>query len=68
VWLATPIQECARRDPNGLYRRAAAGERTGLTGWDAPYEEPAGADAIVAPGAGDDGVTSVERLVRERLS
>ena len=28
VWVATPAAECARRDPKGLYRRAAAGELT----------------------------------------
>ncbi len=29
------------RDPKGLYRKARAGELSGLTGVDAPYEPPA---------------------------
>jgi adenylylsulfate kinase len=40
VHVATPVAECARRDVKGLYSRAAAGELTGLTGVDDPYEEP----------------------------
>lgn len=40
VHLTTTVQECARRDPKGLYARAKAGEIHGLTGWDAPYEPP----------------------------
>lgn len=41
IYLSTPVQECARRDPKGLYARAKAGEITGLTGWDGAYEPPA---------------------------
>jgi bifunctional enzyme CysN/CysC len=44
VWVDTPLDECERRDPAGLYRRAYAGELTNFTGVDAPYEEPADAD------------------------
>lgn len=40
VHMATPAVECMRRDPKGLYRRAAAGDIAGLTGYDAVYEEP----------------------------
>ncbi|MGH3778624.1 MAG: adenylyl-sulfate kinase [Pseudonocardiaceae bacterium] len=40
VHVATPLAECARRDVKGLYARAAAGELTGMTGVDDPYEEP----------------------------
>lgn len=40
VYLATPVSECMRRDPKGLYARAAAGTLSGLTGFDATYEEP----------------------------
>lgn len=35
-----PVEVCRKRDPKGLYRRADAGELTGLSGVDAPYEEP----------------------------
>jgi len=41
VHVATPIEECARRDPKGLYAAAFAGEIEDFTGVSAPYEEPA---------------------------
>jgi bifunctional enzyme CysN/CysC len=37
----TPIEECAARDPKGLYRKARLGEIRNFTGMDSPYEEPA---------------------------
>lgn len=40
IFLNTSVQECARRDPKGLYAQAKAGRITGLTGWDGPYERP----------------------------
>ena len=44
VHVATPLQVCAERDVKGLYARQAAGEITGLTGVDDPYEEPKAPD------------------------
>ena len=40
VHVDTEVDECARRDPKGLYARARAGELKGFTGVDAPYEAP----------------------------
>jgi adenylyl-sulfate kinase len=40
VHIATSVEECARRDVKGLYEKAFAGEITGFTGVDDPYEEP----------------------------
>jgi adenylyl-sulfate kinase len=40
VHVATSLDECARRDVNGLYKKAFAGEIKGFTGVDDPYEEP----------------------------
>jgi Adenylylsulphate kinase len=40
VFVDTPLGECERRDPKGLYARARAGEIKGFTGIDAPYEPP----------------------------
>jgi adenylyl-sulfate kinase len=40
VYMNTPAQECARRDPKGLYARAKSGELRGMTGVDDPYERP----------------------------
>ncbi|MFW0783676.1 adenylyl-sulfate kinase [Gordonia sp. CPCC 206044] len=44
VHVSTPVSECERRDPKGLYARARSGELKGLTGIDAPYEKPAQPD------------------------
>ncbi|EME98396.1 adenylyl-sulfate kinase [Streptomyces mobaraensis NBRC 13819 = DSM 40847] len=40
VHVATPVEVCSARDVKGLYARQAAGELTGLTGVDDPYEVP----------------------------
>jgi bifunctional enzyme CysN/CysC len=40
VFVDTDVEECARRDPKGLYEKARAGEIQGFTGVDAPYESP----------------------------
>jgi bifunctional enzyme CysN/CysC len=41
VFVDTPIDECMRRDPKGLYAKAQAGKIKNFTGVDAPYESPA---------------------------
>ena len=41
VFVDTPIEECMRRDPKGLYAKAQAGKIKNFTGVDAPYESPA---------------------------
>jgi adenylyl-sulfate kinase len=41
VHVATPVEECARRDVKGLYARAESGELPAFTGVSDPYEEPA---------------------------
>ncbi len=40
VFVDTPIEECARRDPKGLYAKANSGKIKNFTGVDAPYETP----------------------------
>ncbi|MGX4801323.1 adenylyl-sulfate kinase [Bradyrhizobium guangdongense] len=40
IHVATPLAECERRDPKGLYRKTRAGELPGFTGIDDPYEAP----------------------------
>jgi bifunctional enzyme CysN/CysC len=40
VFVDTPVDECRRRDPKGLYKRADAGLIRNFTGVDAPYEAP----------------------------
>ena len=40
VYVAADLATCEFRDPKGLYKKARAGEITGFTGIDAPYEAP----------------------------
>ncbi|MEV7176157.1 adenylyl-sulfate kinase [Kitasatospora sp. NPDC093679] len=40
IHVATPVELCAERDVKGLYAKQAAGEISGLTGVDDPYEAP----------------------------
>ena len=40
VYIATPIEECERRDVKGLYARARRGEVKDFTGISAPFEAP----------------------------
>jgi bifunctional enzyme CysN/CysC len=47
VHVDTDVDECARRDPKGLYARARAGEIKGFTGVDAPYEPPENAEVYI---------------------
>ncbi|MCP5325077.1 MAG: adenylyl-sulfate kinase [Oceanospirillaceae bacterium] len=44
VFIDTPIEECERRDPKGLYKKARAGQIKDFTGIDSPYEAPASAE------------------------
>jgi adenylyl-sulfate kinase len=47
VWVRSPLEECERRDPKGLYRKARAGALKGFTGIDSPYEPPEAADLVI---------------------
>jgi bifunctional enzyme CysN/CysC len=40
IFVDTPIEECIRRDPKGLYAKAKAGGIEHFTGLDSPYEAP----------------------------
>jgi bifunctional enzyme CysN/CysC len=40
IFVDTPIEECMRRDPKGLYAKAKAGGIPNFTGIDSPYEPP----------------------------
>jgi bifunctional enzyme CysN/CysC len=52
VFVRTPVEVCAARDPKGLYAKAASGELPNLTGVGQDYEEPLSPDLVVA-GDGD---------------
>lgn len=62
IHIATPLEECERRDPKGLYARARAGELTGMTGIDDPYEAPEHPELVL------DGRDPLESCVRQVLT
>ena len=47
VHVATPLEECERRDRKGLYAKARRGEIEHFTGISAPYEIPTDADLVI---------------------
>jgi sulfate adenylyltransferase len=47
VHVATPLEECERRDRKGMYAKARAGLIPEFTGISSPYEEPQDADVRV---------------------
>ena len=59
VWLTTPLVECQRRDPKGLYAAATAGPGH-LPGVDVFYEEPTQAEVVASDG---EDVSAVERIL-----
>jgi sulfate adenylyltransferase len=63
VHVATPLEVCEARDRKGLYARARAGQLTGMTGIDDPYEEPTDADLTV-----NTAEVSVEAAVEQVLA
>jgi adenylylsulfate kinase-like enzyme len=48
VFVDTPLDECRRRDPKGLYARSATGELRGLSGVDDPYEPPTHPELVLS--------------------
>ncbi|MDQ0232505.1 adenylyl-sulfate kinase [Metabacillus malikii] len=40
IYIKCPIEECEKRDPKGLYKKARSGLINGFTGINSPYEEP----------------------------
>jgi bifunctional enzyme CysN/CysC len=66
VYVDTPLEECERRDPKGLYARARAGEITNFTGVDAPYEPPTAPDITLGRGDTEAAVAELLEALRIR--
>jgi bifunctional enzyme CysN/CysC len=62
VFVDTPLDECERRDPKGLYAKARAGEIVGMTGVDDAYEVPQNAEVTLRP---SDAPMAVDALIKE---
>jgi adenylyl-sulfate kinase len=69
VFVDAPVDVCEARDPKGLYAKARAGEITGFTGVDDPYEPPTEPDIVIetATTSVDDAVTAILTFLEPRL-
>jgi adenylylsulfate kinase len=47
VFVDTPVEECEKRDPKGLYKKARAGEIPNFTGVSDPYEAPSKPEIVL---------------------
>jgi bifunctional enzyme CysN/CysC len=47
VWVNTPAELCAQRDPKGLYKKAAAGDLPNMTGVGQEYEAPLNPELVL---------------------
>ncbi|MBI4370964.1 MAG: adenylyl-sulfate kinase [Elusimicrobia bacterium] len=68
IYLKASLEDCARRDPKGLYRRAREGQNPGMIGVDAPFEEPRSPDLAVDTGrlSEDDSFAEILRFLGEK--
>ena len=62
VYIDTPISECEKRDPKGLYKKARSGELKNFSGIDDLYEEPEN-PAIVIPTLDYDPEEAVDLII-----
>ena len=65
VHVATPLDECERRDTKGLYAKVRSGDMTGLSGVDSPYEAPVSPDVVV--GANNESLKQSVAMIMAKL-
>ena len=63
VFVDTPIEVCEQRDPKGLYAKARAGELTGFTGIDDPYEAPLAPELVLGSRGGSSAADSATEIL-----
>jgi bifunctional enzyme CysN/CysC len=70
IFVDTPIEECIRRDPKGLYARALRGEIPNFTGVTSPYEPPLAAELVLKGGTAAPEVLArqVVQFIERRLA
>ena len=62
IFVDTPLEECEKRDPKGLYKKARSGEVKNFTGIDSPYEKSTSAEIIINEYSSDQEV-AVEKIM-----
>ena len=68
IFVDTPLEECMRRDPKGLYARARQGKIKNFTGLDSPYEAPEHPEIVVSTqqGTAEDAGRRIIEALRQR--
>jgi bifunctional enzyme CysN/CysC len=68
IYVDTPLEECMRRDPKGLYARARQGKIKNFTGIDSPYEAPENPEIVVrtSDGSPEEIARGIVEGLRER--
>ncbi|MEG9297732.1 adenylyl-sulfate kinase [Mangrovibacillus sp. Mu-81] len=64
VHVKCSLEECEKRDPKGLYRKARRNEITNFTGISAPYEEPLNPEIVLDTEKDSIGLC-VEKILKE---
>ncbi len=62
VYVKADLNDCIKRDPKGLYKKALAGQIHEFTGISSPYEEPSDPEIII-----ETGVISVQEAAENIL-
>lgn len=65
VHVATPIEECERRDTKGLYSKVRSGKMSGLSGVDSIYEPPTSPEIVV--GANNETIEQSVAMIMAKL-
>ena len=66
IFVDTPLEDCERRDPKGLYAKARAGEITNFTGIDSPYQRPDDPDLRLTPEHSCEGLADLVLALLDR--
>lgn len=66
VYVDTPLAECERRDPKGLYRRARSGELSSVPGVQVAYEAPVTPAVVASGGSSETAVVAVVHSILPR--
>jgi bifunctional enzyme CysN/CysC len=68
VFVDTPLEECIKRDPKGLYAAALAGNIKNFTGIDSPYETPEAPDIRIEGESAADAAERIGKWLLPRIS
>lgn len=63
IYVKCPLEECEKRDPKGLYKKARNGEIPDFTGVNSPYEEPVNPELII-----ETNVLSIDEAAKQIIS